>query len=164
MEKQNRPMAEKQTDTLRHAGLDDIPAIIEMAKTLYEGSTYSTMRLDLTRGVAFLEKFIIEGNENFLVMLSHDNGKPVGVIAAHAFTPLFSSEKIAAEVLFWLDPAYRTSDRGKELTLAYEYWAKLIGVSICQYGLLSSADQRLAKFYERNGAVEAERVFYKDIR
>lgn len=157
-------MEEKQTNTLRHAGLNDVPAIVEMGRKLYEGSVYSTVKADYTRSREMIEKFIIEGNQNFLVMLSHDEGKPVGVIAAYAFQPLFSSERIATESLLWLEPEYRTSKRGNELLDAYEYWAKLIGVSVVQYGLLASADPRLGDFYRRRGCVEVERVFYKDLR
>lgn len=157
-------MTEKQTNTLRHANLDDIPAILEMAKDLYETSVYKTIKVDYARGRQMLEQFIVEGNENFLVMLSHDEGTPVGVIAAYVFKPLFSQERIATEVLLWLKPEYRTTQRGKELLDAYEYWAKLVGASFVQYGMLSSADPRLARFYERRGASEIEKVYYKDLR
>lgn len=152
------------TPTLKHAGLDDIPSILEMAKKLYRGSSYERLSLDLDRARQELERFIISGKKDFMVVLSHDEGKPVGVIAAYAFTPLFSREKVAVEALLWLDPEYRTSSRGKELLAAYEYWAKLVGVSIVQYGLLSTADPRMALLYERNGCIEAEKIFYKDIR
>jgi GNAT superfamily N-acetyltransferase len=157
-------MTEKSTETLRHATLGDVDAILDMAKRLYEGSVYETISVDYVRARQMLERFIIEGNKEFLVMLSHDKGKPVGVIAAYAFQPLFSSEKVATECLLWLEPEYRTSARGKELLDAYEYWAKLIGVSVVQYGLLASADPRLAAFYNRRGAVEVEKVYYKDLR
>lgn len=152
---------EKQTATLRHASLDDIPDLIKMGKILYEGSSYANLRLDESRIRMMLEKFIIEGTENFLVLISHDNGKPVGSLVAYAFQPLFSSEKMATEVLLWLEPDYRTTQRGKELLDAYEYWAKLIGCTAVQYGLLSTADPRLAKFYERRGAEEIEKVYVR---
>lgn len=152
------------TKTLKIAGLNDIPAILEMAKKLYEGSPYAALALDLVQAREQLEKFIIKGGQDYLVVLSHDEGKPVGVVAAYAFRPMFSSEKVAVESLLWLEPEYRNGRRGKELIEAYEYWAKLVGVSIVQYGLLSSADPRMEAFYKRIGATEAERIFYKDIR
>lgn len=157
-------MVEAQTPTLRHASLDDVPKILQMSKDLYESSSYKRIAVDYTHARVMLEKFIIEGNKDFLVMLSHDNGKPVGVIAAYVFQPLFSSEKVATEVLLWLEPEYRTPSRAKELLDAYEYWAKLVGAAVAQYGLMSSADPRLSKFYERRGAEEVERVYYKDLR
>lgn len=152
------------TKTLRHAGLNDIPDIMEMAKKLFYGSPYETLNLDVNRARVELERFIIESNKDFMVVLSHDDGKPVGVVAAYAFKPLFSSEKVAVECLLYLEPEYRSSRRGKELTDAYEYWAKLVGCSVVQYGLLSNADAKMADFYTRIGATEVEKVYYKDIR
>lgn len=152
------------TPTLRHAGLDDIPAILDMAKKLYKGSPYEALNLDLGRAREELERFIISGKRDFMVVLSHDEGRPVGVIAAYAFKPLFSNEKVAVESLLYLEDDYRTSRRGKELLSAYEYWAKLVGVSVVQYGLLSSADPRMADLYVKQGCKEIERIYYKDIR
>lgn len=149
--------------TLRHATLDDVPVIVEMARTLYASSVYSEISIDTAKVRQMLEKFIVEGQQNFLVVLSHDEGKPVGVLAAYAFQPLFSNDKIATEVLLWLEPEHRNTKRGKELLDAYEYWAKLIGVKVVQYGLLSSADPRLASFYERRGAFSAENIYYKKV-
>ena len=152
------------TETLKQASLDDVPAIMAMGEKLYKDSVYQNMKLDLVRARQMLEKFIIEGAEDYMVVLSHDNGKPVGVIAAYVFTPLFSSDKVATEVLLWLEPEYRTTQRGKELMDAYEYWAKLVGAKLVQYGLLSTADPRLGLFYKRRGAFEAENVYYKEIQ
>lgn len=147
--------------TLRHATLNDIPVLLEMGEKLYRGSSYSFARLQPSRAREALEKFIIEGQENYLVLLSLADDKPVGVLAAYAFAPLFSDEKIGTEVLLWMEPEYRTPQRGKELLDAYEYWAKLVGCVGVQYGLLASADQRLGKFYERRGAEDVEHVYVK---
>lgn len=152
-----------ETKTLRHASLDDVPKLMEMGRTLYTDSSYSLFGLDPARAQQMLEKFIIEGQEQFLVLISHDEGRSVGALAAYAFSPLFSSDKVATEVLLWLDPEYRTGHRGNELLDAYEYWAKLVGCRAAQYGLLSSADPRLARLYERRGAKETERVYLKEL-
>lgn len=159
-------MATNATDTLRHATLEDIPYIIKMGQNLYKdaGKTYQAFEVDLPRTKEMLEKFIIEGQENFLVLISHDKGTPVGAVAGYVFQPLFSRQRIATEVLLWLEPEYRTTQRGNELLDAYEYWAKLVGASLAQYGLLSSADPRLGKLYERRGAYPAEVTYYKELK
>lgn len=158
-----KPELNQKYKNLRHATLDDVPRLLEIGKVLYEGSSYENILADYDRARTMLERFIIEGQENFLVLVSHDEGNPVGVLAAYAFTPLFSTEKVATEVFLYLEPEFRSSQRGNELLDGYEYWAKLIGCRAIQYGLLASADQRLKKLYEHRGAVKTEEVYTRRV-
>src|SRR5690554_5026836 len=135
--------------SVRIATLNDVPKIMEMAETLYKQSTYSYIDIDLSKARESIEKFIVENGKEYMVLVSYDGDEVVGVLAAYAFSPLFSKDKIAVEALLWLEPDYRTNARGNDLLDAYEYWAKLVGCKILQYGLLASADPRLGKLYER---------------
>lgn len=149
--------------TLRHATLNDVPLLVKHAYNLYAQSTYSYVSWDESRAREAIEKAIIEGGKDFLVLLSYDNEKIVGGVIAYAFNPLFSSERVAVESYLWLDEEYRASHRGSELLDAYEYWCKLVDVKIAQVGLLASADQRMAKLYERRGYELGEKIFYKKL-
>lgn len=147
--------------TLRFAGLNDIDGIIELAKKLYAESPYKVFQLDLSKVRAGLEKFIIEGGKNHLALLSHDNGRTVGALVAYAYEPLFSNERIAVEVLWYLDPSFRTSTRGVEMMNAYEYWAKGVGCKVAQYGILSSSPSGMEKLFDKRGLELTERIYQK---
>lgn len=149
--------------TLRHAGMKDIPYVIEFGKKIWYESPYARFTVDEKATREQIERFIIEGQEDYLVLLSHDEGKPVGTLVAYAFKPLFSSDKAAVEVCWWLEPEYRTSKRAIEMMDAYEYWAKLVGCKVVQYGLLTSSPQRMTKLYEKRGAKLAETVYHKEL-
>lgn len=151
-----------QTETLRLASLDDIPYLMELAKTQYETSGWDLIPVDYEKGRAMFEKFIIEGQKDALVLISHDKGKAVGVLAAYAFVPIFSQAKIAVECLWYLEPEYR-GRRGAEMKQAYEYWAKLVGASFCQYGVLSTSPDSLEKMYLRDGMKLSEKVYIKKL-
>jgi GNAT superfamily N-acetyltransferase len=108
-----------------------------------------------------LEKAIIGDQKDFLVLVSHHEGQPVGVLAAYAFTPVFTNQRIACEVFWYLEPQFRKGNRGTDMMRAYEYWAKLVGCVVAQYGWLVSSPEKMPILYERTGAGLAEQVYYK---
>lgn len=157
-------MEDQPHNTLRQATLNDVPLLVEHAYNLFKQSTYNYVSWDEAKAREMIEKAVIEGGKDFLVLLSYDKEDIVGGVMAYAFEPLFSKERIAVESYLWLDEDYRSSRRGQELLEAYEYWCKLVDVKIAQVGLLASADQRMAKFYERRGYKIGETVYYKELQ
>lgn len=147
--------------TLRHATLDDIPWIITKATEEFKDSPYFEFGVSKPKARELLEKLVVEGQEKSIVLLSHDNGLPVGCLAAYSFSPLFSTNKIATECLWFLEEAYRKTARGLDMMKAYEYWANLVGCSHVQYGLLSTSPDRMASLYARTGAQMTEQIFTK---
>lgn len=155
-------MSDLTSETLRLASLDDIPYLMELSKTMYETSGWDMIPVDYVKGRAAYEKFIVEGQKDALVLISHDKGKPVGVLVAYVFTPMFSNSKVAVECLWYLEPEYR-GRRGFKMKEAYEYWAKLVGADFCQYGVLSTSPEGLEKLYERDGMSCSEKIFMKKL-
>jgi GNAT superfamily N-acetyltransferase len=149
--------------TLRFATLNDVPWIVSHAQEQFSQSKYANLEVDIIKSQQMMEKFIIEGKDEYLVLISHEEGRPVGVIAAYAFAPIFSTRRIAVEVCFFIEEPYRQSKRGVGLMEAYEYWAKLVGCKTCQYGLLESSPERMKELYERRGAYATETIYMKDL-
>jgi hypothetical protein len=147
--------------TLRHATLDDIPWIITEASKEFQESPYIEFGVNRAKARQLLEKLIIEGQENGVVLLSYDGSKIVGCLAAYAFSPLFSTNRIATECLWFLSEEYRKTARGLDMMKAYEYWAKLVGCTHVQYGLLSTSPERMKSLYDRTGAKMTEQIFTK---
>lgn len=150
--------------TLRIANLNDVPWIISHAHEQFRASKYADMDVDLVKAQTMIEKFIIEGKDEYIVLVSHDDGKPVGCLAAYAFAPIFSTRRVGVEVCFFVEESHRQSKRGTELMDAYEYWCKLVGCKTCQYGLLTSSPGRMKELYERRGAYATETVYMKDLK
>lgn len=149
--------------SLRHARLEDVPALLALGEKLFKDSPMESMKLSPSKVKAQLEKAIISDQRDFLVLVSTDNEKVVGVLAAYAFTPVFTDTRIACEVFWYLDPDYRKGPRGLDMMKAYEYWAKLVGCQVAQYGWLTSSPEKMKVLYERTGAKLAEHVYYKDL-
>lgn len=149
--------------TLRHARLSDVPQLIELAKSLAAGSPMEALSVDYEKSRTSIEKAIISDQKDWLALVSHVDDKPVGVLVAYCFEPIFSSTKLAVEVFWYLDPEHRSGRRGIEMMQAYEYWAKLVGCEVVQYGWLVSSPEGMKKLYERTGAQLAEHVYYKTL-
>lgn len=149
--------------TLRHATLNDIPYCIELAKKLAKGSPIEAIDINVKKVREKLEAFIINAGRDFLCLVSYDGDKVVGVIAAYAFEPLFSDDKIACEVLWYLEPEYRKGRRGIDMMKAYEYWANMVGCKVVQYGWLASSPEGMKKLYELTGAELSEQIYYKKV-
>lgn len=147
--------------TLRHATLSDIPELMALSEKLIVGSPMELIGYDLPKIREQLEYFIINSGVEHLVLVSYDGDKIVGVLAAYAFEPIFSNTRIACEVLWYLSPEYRKGRRGIEMMDAYEYWAKLVGCKVVQYGWMISSPQGMKPMYERRNAKLFEEVYCK---
>lgn len=147
--------------TLRHARLSDVPKLIEFAKSLAVGGPMEALSVDYDKARAGIEKAIVSDQKEWLALVSHVDDEPVGILVAYAFEPIFSTTKLAVEVFWYLDPEHRQGRRGIEMMQAYEYWAKLVGCKVVQYGWLTSSPEGMKKLYERAGAQLTEHVYHK---
>jgi GNAT superfamily N-acetyltransferase len=88
----------------------------------------------------------------------------VGMVAGTAQEFLFSDDKIAGELVWWVDPEYRRGSYGRDLHDAFEYWADKVGCKVITMALLEDQKaDKVARLYERKGYRQAERAFIKTI-
>jgi len=87
------------------------------------------------------------------------DGSLKGIFAAAILPQLFSTDKTAQELIWWVDPAYR--GRGAVKMLAdYEAWARSKGCqAVNMVGL--GGDPVTTRLYERHGYKAQERHFLK---
>lgn len=155
------PQAAVQHKTLRMARLSDIPYLLKMGERLVNEGPMAKIGFDEAKSRQMLEKAIISSDTEWLALVSHKDDVPVGVIVATLIAPVFSDAKVAVECFWWLEPEFRTGRRGIEMMEAYEYWARLIGCKVVQYGWLTSSPEKMKLLYARTGAEKSEEVFYK---
>lgn len=148
--------------TLRQARLDDIPVLMNMAQKLGVGPL-EMLEPDPEETRIALETFIASDQKDVLMLVSHIDDRPVGCIAAYAFSPLFTKNKIAVEVFWYLEEEHRKGRRGLDMMKAFEYWAKLVGCKAVQYGWLVTSPESMKTLYEKTGAVFAEETYYKKV-
>ena len=75
---------------------------------------------------------------------------------------LYSKDRVALEILWWVEPDARKTGLGKELLEAFEYWAK--NIAQCSIIAVSSLDdESLDKFYNKKGYKLTEKTYMKVI-
>lgn len=138
---------------IRVAKIDDLGIVLEMAKKFAEESPHKD-RVD--------DKVLMEVAYGLItspggIVILHDTK---GFIAGSIVPFPYSADLTAAEMAWWVEPKYRKSNIGKELLQAFEYWAKK---KKCKYITMSSLDDAVGKFYERQGYTLYERAYLKEV-
>lgn len=146
--------------TLRLATEDDIPKIVFFAKTFHGASQYSAEEFDEEK-VAQLAQHILSDKHKGVVIFYVENGIEVGCLAGTLVEVLFSKELVAAELMWWVDPQYR-SRKSLALKEAFEFWGKRVGAKYIQMSN-PAANPKVARYYERTGYAPFESSFLKRV-
>lgn len=145
---------------LRLATYADFDDIKRMALDFHRASPYGHLVVDVEK----LEKTLqglLDSEDGLILLVSDEEGLPVGCLAGHLSEMIFSKSKVASEIIFWMDRPHQISFR---LIDAFEYWARLRGCTHVHMSLLGDeTGDRLGKIYNRKGYVNSERAYLKEL-
>lgn len=141
---------------MRLATLSDVSRIYELCESFYRASSY-TFELDQQYGENYIKGHLTHPT---CLSLLHESdqgtieGCLLAVVSPHPFLPL----KVANELVWWIEPQYR-SRHSTKLLEAYEYWAIEVQKAdlVC---VTSTDDPRLEKYYKRKGYTVKEHTWY----
>jgi hypothetical protein len=149
---------------LRLGTLKDVPVILRMMQEFYSKSGMP-YKWDEDKVIDLIMK-MINDKENALVLL-HTNSDNVadGVICGVVTSIPFSSERVATELVYWVEEGSRSIRVALDLMNGYEYWAK--HVQYCDYvivALLSELErEKVDKLYTRLGYTKKEEAYTKEL-
>lgn len=141
---------------LKLASLEDIDLVMSMAMKFAE-STDLGKYADRASIEALTRQFLSSPPEERIIILHGEAGFIAGLVQPF----MLGTVKLATELAWWVEPAYRKKKVGKELVEAFEFWA----VNIARAKLISLAcyDDEVGKFYEKNGYRLFERAYMKEV-
>lgn len=148
--------------TLRLAVPADLPKIIEMARKFQEISPYNSLSFSEELCNNLFEQYLMGDKTSLIIIVSEQDGSPRGMIIGLAAPGLFSEDKMATEIAWWMDLEYRGSRDSLLMIDAYQEWAKRVGSRIVQVAMLDEVTD-LSKFYLKRGFKQAERSFIKEV-
>lgn len=152
------------TDHVRLATVDDIEILLRFAKNFHHASPYGMMRFDSKKGKEFL-RTIIEGSPvEGICLIALKDGNPIGFLVGAASEPVFTSNRVAMELGWWIEPDFRNTKASALIYSAYEDWAYRIGCSHVQGAYLPGVSPDLTKFYKKRGYIQTESSFVKVLR
>lgn len=150
---------------VRLAQKSDRSGIIEQAKAFFASSPMGQrVDFDADGFGAFLDH--VEASDAAQVWVADKDGDIVGIAGAMAFPLYFApSVTVAQELFWWIDPAERGSNAGKQMMFAIEGWAEQIGAhQLFMIALENDRAGTMERVYHRNGFMPIERTFTKEIR
>lgn len=142
---------------LKLATIEDFDAIKSLALAFFEASPYQPFGVSTNRVEELIYVFLDAKKTDKLLLLWSDP-HPTGVLAAAAETNLFNYERMAGELMWYIDPRHRGLKVASKMLEAYEYWAAKIG---CQFCTLVDLMGNLDKFYTRKGYERRETSYVK---
>ena len=149
---------------MRVAGTEDFEDVKRLAVCFYKASPYADLCLDDAKISALITEYLTSNPKDKIVFLAEENGKAVGILAAAALPFLLNStDRIAAEAMWFLEPEHRKGRKGLQLLDAFEYW----GTEIAKCSILQLARLRdsagIEKIYDRRGYDAAEYFHIKKV-
>lgn len=149
--------------TLKIADLEDLLEVKRMCLLFKEHSPYKTFLVEEDKLEETLKGLLIEGNQSSIILLAVVNNKPVGMLICLSREFLFSREKHATELAWWVDPEHRDGP-GRALQEAFVYWAKKVDCKYLHMTLLQDKEApKMKKLYKRLGYRLMEQAWIKEI-
>jgi len=147
---------------LKVATREDEPFVTQMALKFYSESPYRGIPINNKKVQDVIEHLM--GNDLCLVLLLvSDQGKPVGMIAGHVNEMIFSTDRMASEVVWWVDKEYRGSKHSLSLLDGFEYWAYKSGCKFVQMSSLGGPKSGvLDRLYSKRKYINTEQAYVKE--
>jgi len=140
--------------TIRPATRDDIPRLVTMTRRFIAGSLYAHVLTDSPEAVAAVYTHLVDDASGGVFVAETEAGV-VGLLALARTTSLFSGQRLAVEVAWWVEPEARGC--GQALLKAGERWAVESGADQIQMVAPACADgQRVGRLYARRGYAPLE--------
>lgn len=143
--------------TIREAVTADIPRLVEMGLQFIRESRYQAFVRENPAQIAVLASALIDGREHTMLVAERD-GRIVGMLGLHTSPHVISGDRVAGEVVFWVDPSAKGV--GIRLMHAAERWAANHGAIAIQ---MVSPTEKTDTLYERCGYAAVERAFQKTL-
>ena len=149
---------------LRIATEEDLPVLLEMCKKFVDESPYRDYPIEYPKVESLVLSFLSNQKEKICV-LAVSKETPIGMIAGYLSPALFSSQQVASEIVWWVDPQYRGKSRAAiELLGAFETWARIVGASYIQMqSLTNEYEMPLEKLFSTKGYRAKEIAYVKRI-
>lgn len=147
---------------LRFATTDDIPFLVSFGRKFHALSPLSDVPFNETKVEQTAIDLLQGPKERGIILVWEEDNSPVGCLVGIVSEPYFSTESIASELVFWIEPEYRKLSTVNRLIEAYEYWANRVGAKItCLSCFNSLKGDTLVRMYERKGYDFCEQTFKK---
>jgi GNAT superfamily N-acetyltransferase len=122
----------------------DIEPMIEMGASMHAESAFAALDYSWSKCRELGHRYIQNPDVNFGAVAEAD-GKTVGMLMGYVTDYYFGNDKIACDILWYIDPDHRGSRAAIKLLRAFQRWAKEQGASEVCIGVSTAVE------FERTG-------------
>lgn len=124
--------------TIRTVEPDDTPALVEIARSMHAESVYSFISFDEEK---VRDNFAYGmSRDSYFGAVAEHKGQIIGMFLGHTTEYMFSREKLACDILFYVDPTMRGTFAGVKLIHAFVQWSHRVGARECCLGVSAMYD------------------------
>lgn len=149
---------------IKIATLEDLPGVLNVVKNFFDNSPFNGLaEFDPSIASDTAKNIILGPKENGVVLIYITGGVVKGILAGLAHQMMFSKDKVATELCWWVDEDARSKE-SLDLIEAYEFWAEKVGCTITTMAnLTGETGERLDKYYKRRGYTPLETAYGKKV-
>lgn len=145
--------------TVRPAKQQDIEQIIEMGARMHAEGAYAFLPYDPDKVRRLIISYLQDSETRCGLVVEHDNAL-AGMLAGYLTDYFFCDEKLACDMVVFVDRPFRGSSAGARLIRAFRDWAAARGAREVCLGISSGVNADSAgKFYERMGLTHAGDIY-----
>lgn len=147
---------------LRFARPDDQERLIKLASNFHETLDGSYGPIVEDKAIELIEYCSNPTIKDSVLICWEEDENLQGLIAGQATEVLFNRDKVATELIWWVEPAYRKGEAASQLLGAFNYWAEFVGCRYVQMvGLQNDYSKALDRYYKREGFRIAETTYVR---
>lgn len=144
--------------------LSDEDRVLQLAMNFFHAANLPYGEPSEAKARAIIQNCIDVTKPECVLIGYVEDGDLQGVLAGQVTEVLFNEDRVATELIWWVEPAYRKSEASTKLLEAFEYWAEFRGCKYVQMvGLQNDYAKVLGRYYNRKGYINAENTFVKVI-
>ncbi len=134
----------------------DVPRIVEMGQRFAQTPEYEGRAAVNDERIAWLTRQMLNAHHTAIFVGGAEDGPLAGMLAMHLYEHPFSGERVAAELVWWVEPEQRGI--GVRLLRRAEQWAREHDAAVLEMGAPS---ERVARFYEAVGFHATDRMYQR---
>jgi len=144
---------------IRPPGSADVDAIVDMGERMHRESVYAFLPYNREK-VQRLFRAFVDHPETWGGFVAEDDGKIVGMIGGYLTDYFFCDEKLASDMILFLDQPYRGGLTSGRLIRAFEQWAIERGARELCLGISTGINiDSIGRFYEHMGMTRVGAVY-----
>lgn len=151
---------------IRLATKEDEEQLLHICYKFFLTTNHNDLTWDRQKVITLIRSFTGEQGKIFLIA-EDEYGNIISCLAGFIIDHLFATNKIAYEILWYVDQEFKRSKDVIKILKAYELWAKKSGCTHLSMGnrrgVDDSKEDALERYYLRNGFKIIETVYKKKL-